>query len=253
MKLEELSVRDISLIVIFTAITFVFTVIITIATPATKGFINIGETGVYLAALIGGPIVGAIAGGLGSALADLALGYALYAPATFIIKGIEGYLAGYLARLLIKSKRSEKITLAIIVSGIIVLFMFFEAMGGITLQFKALGNELKLFVPFEVVMGIVVALGLAMVFLALLGKFYSDLSLACLISGIEMVFGYYLYESIIFGEKIALIEVLPNFIQPIAGIIISIPLVAALMEMGVNVDIGRFISDLSRSKKTSDR
>ncbi len=35
-------------------------------------------------------------GGLGSALADILLSYTHYAPITFIVKGIEGYIAGTL-------------------------------------------------------------------------------------------------------------------------------------------------------------
>jgi len=251
LEMPELTVKDIALSVVFTAITFVFTTIITISTPATHGFINIGETGVYLAALIGGPIVGAIAGGLGSALADLALGYAIYAPGTLIIKSVEGFLAGYLSRVLIKSGRAIKVLLANIVAGIIIFFLYLMAKGGITLKFKVFGKAIELSISFEVVMVIATLLGIVMVTLALIGKFYSDLSLACLISGVEMVYGYYLYETLIFGAKIALIEVIPNFIQPIAGIIIAVPLVATLLEMGVNVDIGRFISEVSEAKKTS--
>ena len=37
-----------------------------------------------------------IVGGLGSALADLLLGYAHYAPITLVVKGLEGYIAGSL-------------------------------------------------------------------------------------------------------------------------------------------------------------
>ena len=37
-----------------------------------------------------------IAGAIGSALADILLGYAMYAPFTFVIKGLEGFIAGML-------------------------------------------------------------------------------------------------------------------------------------------------------------
>lgn len=253
MEGPKLTVKDVALSVIFTAITFVFTTIITISTPATHGFINIGETGVYLAALIGGPIVGAIAGGLGSALADLALGYAIYAPATLIIKSVEGFLAGYLSRFLIRSKKEIKVLLASVIAAIIIFFMYLMAAGGITLKFAVFGKIVELSISFEVVMGIVTLLGVVLIVLSLMGKVYSDLSLACLISGVEMVYGYYLYETLLFGAKIALIEVIPNFIQPIVGIIIAVPLVATLLEMGVNVDIGRFISEVSKTSKASSK
>jgi len=51
---------------------------------------------VCITALLFGPIVGGNAGGLGSMLADLILGYAHYAPATLVIKGFEGLVVGFL-------------------------------------------------------------------------------------------------------------------------------------------------------------
>ena len=62
---------------------------------------------IYLAALLYGPIVGGFAGGVGSALADLYLGYPHYAPATLIVKACEGYIVGKLKGLnpFFKSKK----------------------------------------------------------------------------------------------------------------------------------------------------
>ena len=58
-------------IAIFAALVFVVTTQIPpIPIPATSGYFNIGETTIYIAALIFGPLVGALAGGLGSALSD---------------------------------------------------------------------------------------------------------------------------------------------------------------------------------------
>ncbi len=42
-----------------------------------------------------GPVGGFIAGGTGSALADVLLGYTAFAPITFIAKGFEGMVVGY--------------------------------------------------------------------------------------------------------------------------------------------------------------
>jgi uncharacterized membrane protein len=88
----------ISLIGLFAAITAVFTILIAIPVPATGGFINIGDVGVMLSGLLFGPIVGGLSGGIGSALADLILGYGFYAPWTLIIKGLEGFFAGLISR-----------------------------------------------------------------------------------------------------------------------------------------------------------
>ena len=61
---------------------------------ATQGYFNLGDTFVMTSGFLLGPIGGFIAGGLGSALADLLLGYPDYAPITFLSKGFEGLLVG---------------------------------------------------------------------------------------------------------------------------------------------------------------
>lgn len=81
---------------VFVALTFVVTRFTVIPIPATKGFFNLGEVIIYLAALTLGPVVGMLAGGLGSALADLSAA-PQFAPFTLVIKGVEGYVVGRLA------------------------------------------------------------------------------------------------------------------------------------------------------------
>lgn len=92
-----MSTRDLARAGLMTAIVFVVTRAFVLPIPQTKGFFNLGEAGIYLAALMFGPVVGAVAGGVGSALADLSLGYAQYAPFTLIIKGLEGAVVAVLA------------------------------------------------------------------------------------------------------------------------------------------------------------
>lgn len=72
------------------------TLVIRVPIPATGGYLNFGDVAIFLFALLFGGKVGAFAGGFGSALADL-VGYPVYAPFTLLIKGAEGFLAGYLA------------------------------------------------------------------------------------------------------------------------------------------------------------
>lgn len=69
------------------ALTAVATLLIRIPTP-TKGYINLGDTVVNLAAWLLGSAYGAAAAGIGSALADLIAGYTNYALATFVIKAL---------------------------------------------------------------------------------------------------------------------------------------------------------------------
>jgi len=59
----------------------------------TGAYVNIGDAAVYAAAYLLGWPWGAVSAAVGSALADLLLGSALYAPATFVIKGAMAALA----------------------------------------------------------------------------------------------------------------------------------------------------------------
>ncbi len=49
----------------------------------------------YLTAILFGPYIGAIAGGFGAFFADLFLNAALFAPGSLVIKGLEGFIAGF--------------------------------------------------------------------------------------------------------------------------------------------------------------
>lgn len=82
---------------IFAALCCVFTMFLAIPVPATGGYINIGDAAVMISALLLGPVAGALAGGIGSGLADLFLGYTAWAPVTLLVKGLEGFLVGLIA------------------------------------------------------------------------------------------------------------------------------------------------------------
>lgn len=75
-------------------------VIVTVVTMTLQipnglgGYTNLGDVVVVFAALLLGKYGGALAGGIGSATADLILGYGVFAPITFISKGLEGYVCG---------------------------------------------------------------------------------------------------------------------------------------------------------------
>ena len=65
----------------------VATMLIKIPTPL-QGYINLGDCIVLLCGWMLPFGYGFVAAGIGSALADVLSGYAIYAPATFIIKGV---------------------------------------------------------------------------------------------------------------------------------------------------------------------
>ncbi len=74
------------------AITCVATMVIKIPSPM-KGYLNLGDCVVLLTGWLLSPVYGFFSAGVGSSLADLLLGYAVYAPATFVIKGLMAVVA----------------------------------------------------------------------------------------------------------------------------------------------------------------
>lgn len=82
---------------IMAALVAVATFFVQIPNPATRGYINFGDIMIFVSALTFGPIIGGLAGSIGSSIADLAAGYSLFAPFTFVIKGAEGVIAGFIS------------------------------------------------------------------------------------------------------------------------------------------------------------
>ena len=111
------------------ALTCVATMIIQIPIPATQGYVNIGDSIVLISAIFFGPQVG-----LGSGLADLLSGYPQWAIATFIIKGIEGLVAGMIAHKYSVNKNFVNVytILASVVAMVIMVVGYF--LGGSVLE-----------------------------------------------------------------------------------------------------------------------
>ncbi len=99
---------------LFAALTFVATFIIKIPT-VTGGFVNIGDCMVIISGIFLGPVYGALAAGIGSALTDLIGGYLVFAPATLIIKSVMALVCA----LLYKDIKKTNAILAAIVCAVI--------------------------------------------------------------------------------------------------------------------------------------
>ena len=67
--------RKMVLTALLVGVVAVVTMVVNIPLPGVKGYVNIGDTVVLLSGVLFGPLTGLAAGGLGSALADLLLGY----------------------------------------------------------------------------------------------------------------------------------------------------------------------------------
>lgn len=65
--------------------------------PIPLGYAHLGNVFILLFSVLFGPVTGAIAAGVGSALADLLTGYTLWVIPTLIIKTCMGYLIGKIA------------------------------------------------------------------------------------------------------------------------------------------------------------
>ena len=137
------------------ALTCVATMLIKVPSPL-KGYLNLGDCVVLLTGWMLSPLYGFLSAGIGSALADIFSGYVLYAPATFVIKGVMALIVFFGYRLLSKRLPSPA---AIIISGII--------------------------------------------------------------AETFMVLGYFVFEGFLYGFAPSVVNILPNAVQGVAGIILG--------------------------------
>jgi len=114
--------KSVSIVAIFSALAFVATRFLQVPILQTGGYLNFGEAVIYLAAIIFGPVVGGLVGAIGPALADLSSPYAAFAPFTFVIKGLEGFIVGKIAEN--KEKTVIRVT-AILIGGIIMIVGYY--------------------------------------------------------------------------------------------------------------------------------
>lgn len=94
-SLSSLSPATIALAAVMIALTTVFTLLVRVPTPA-RGYVNLSDVAITFAALALGPWVGAVAGGIGTALADVLGGFAPFAPLSLVAHGLEGFVIGLL-------------------------------------------------------------------------------------------------------------------------------------------------------------
>lgn len=90
----KLTTKDLCLTALFTAIVFVMTFVPKI--PIPLGYAHLGDAAVLLAVVLLGRKQGAIAGAVGSALADLIGGFAIWIVPTLVIKYIMAWIFGIL-------------------------------------------------------------------------------------------------------------------------------------------------------------
>ena len=95
--MKDKTVRKLVFAALFAALVFVGTFYLQAPMPLGFGYVNFGDAFLLLAAWIVGGWYGAAAGGIGAAIADLALGYTVYAPVTLVLKALMALLAAVIA------------------------------------------------------------------------------------------------------------------------------------------------------------
>ncbi len=136
-----LDIRRFTLAALMAALVFVLTFLPRIPTPI--GYIHLGDVGIVFASVAFGPWVAFIAGGVGTALADIAGGYGQWALASFLVHGVQGVLIGLWVR-----RMGELLTtvVAVVVSVVVVVGGYFVA-GWILIGVGAATSE----IPFNAV------------------------------------------------------------------------------------------------------
>jgi len=230
---KAISPFDLALAAVFTPLVCVVTIMFSIYVPDTQGFFNIGESIVFLSALLFGPFVGAFAGGVGSMLADLLLGYPHYAPATLIIKACEGAVVGALN--IRNPKFSSKLNWKFftLVLGVVAGFLlgwvgtvYYSGEVELTLG----TGSFMLYVPAEfwLILGAVTAFAVAALgFLA--DPEFGWTVFSVITGGFVMVFGYFIYQQFFIGplfniQAVAIAEIPVNIGQMMVGATVALPI-----------------------------
>ena len=106
---------------LFAALTCVATLVISITLPG-GGYFNLGDCVVIVSGVVLGPLFGFFSAGIGACLADVILGYVVYAPITFIIKGV---MALVVALFFKKTKKLIFIALSALCAEVIMVLGYF--------------------------------------------------------------------------------------------------------------------------------
>lgn len=133
---------------LFAAICCAATMVPQIPTPL-GGYVNCGDAIVLLSAFLLGPFWGAVAAGVGSAMADVINSYALYAPGTLVIKALMALSAGLIVRKF--SSRYLRAAVPAAIAGEIIMvlgYFLFES------EFLGFGLASAANIPFNCVQGV---------------------------------------------------------------------------------------------------
>lgn len=217
------NIRVLTYTALMTAFVFITTSVIKIPIPFTNGYIHAGDTAIFLGGILLGPVHGAIAAGIGSAMADLLGGYAHWAIPTLLIKGLMGFIIGYFS----SEKRNQKRVLigtSVLWLSALLTFIYTAAnTSGATIM-KNVEGAFTLEMASEIVRSLnsqllLVAIGfplLSFLLFRLKDRYGITLSqlVGMIVAGIWMVLGYYVASGIMYGNFLVPIFSVPwNIVQ----------------------------------------
>ena len=138
------TVRNIALVAVMAAVTCALTLVVQVPVPATGGYIHLGDVAANFAALAFGPWLGSVIAGGGMAIADLIAGYAIYAPGTLVIHGLQAVVVALIGR----NRKPWVMVAAALAGGAVVVagYWFYQA---VILGLGALAAAKE--VPFNVI------------------------------------------------------------------------------------------------------
>ena len=124
--MSDKKIRTMVMAAVLAALACVATMVIQIPSPM-NGYVNLGDCFVLLSGWLLGPWWGAAAGGIGSMLADILLGYGHYAPGTLVIKGLMALVGALVFKAL--GKKSAAALVSGVVSEVIMVVGYFGYAG----------------------------------------------------------------------------------------------------------------------------
>ncbi|MCH5461531.1 ECF transporter S component [Lactobacillus sp. LC28-10] len=128
---HHISTREVVYLAMLIAVTVVISRFFLIPVPMTHGNVNLCDAGIFIAAVLLGRTQGAIVGAFSGLLLDLISGYTQYMIFSFIVHGLEGFVAGWLGSK--KTKTAKVIAMSV---GVLVMVAGYWATDSLLYGFK---------------------------------------------------------------------------------------------------------------------
>lgn len=144
---SNISVKDLVISGLLIALVFVSTYFIQFHLPISLnsgGLVHLGNVTLFSIAIVFGKKKGAIAGAFGMGLFDIVAGWTLWAPCTFVVRGVQGYIIGRIANSRNKHGNSMVLNIvAVLISSVWMLAGYFVYNVAMTVLSQAEGASLS--------------------------------------------------------------------------------------------------------------